>query len=95
MTTKEPLALEYDTITPAYADQLTRIERHGPVSHLIFCPFPKSGLEWQDAARCHCRLPRYRPTEMLARMARQLGAPAPTPLDLEITDDADTPAARH
>jgi hypothetical protein len=47
------------------------------------------------AARCHCRLPRYRPTEMLARMARQLGAPAPTPLDLEITDDADTPAARH
>jgi hypothetical protein len=48
MTTKEPLALEYDMITPAYADQLTRIERHGPVSHLIFCP--SQNQDWNGSA---------------------------------------------
>jgi hypothetical protein len=58
MTTKEPLALEYDMITPAYADQLTRIERHGPVSHLIFCP--SQNQDWdgkmQRVAIVGCRV---------------------------------------
>jgi hypothetical protein len=98
MTTEAIPVLEYGTTITTYADQLARIERHGPVSHLIFCHTQMEGgvNGYGDGRRIAVVGSRVIvPTAMLAQMARQLVCDPRVMEMVDLSSDLDSAAARH
>jgi hypothetical protein len=74
MTTERLPVREYYSLPTIYADMLARIERHGPVSHLVFCHAQDENQDEMGnclrVAIAACRV--IVPTAILAQLARQL-----------------------